>query len=183
MLPWILLLLLLGIAAGLLWKGWGFYQLGLEARTEHPDYRTLRPSGDLGNGYGFMAALLMLANLLYLVRRRVRAFRWGSMRAWLDVHVFTGLFAAMLAAFHSAFQLRTPIAIVTTVALAVVVLTGLVGRFLHFLVNRGRGGAARAEKILRSWRSVHRLAALTMLVTVGVHIGVAWHFGYRWIFG
>jgi hypothetical protein len=36
--------------------------------------------------------------------------------------------------------------------------------------------------ILRSWRSLHRFLALLMLLTVGVHIGVAWYYGFRWIF-
>src|SRR5581483_12226724 len=80
--------------------------------------------------------LLILSNLLYLVRRRLTRFMsWaGSVRAWLNMHAFTGLVGSVLILFHSAFQLRTPIATVTSVSLAIVVVTGLIGLYLHALV-------------------------------------------------
>jgi hypothetical protein len=182
-LPVILGLTLLCVAILLAWRGWSFYKLGLEARVEHPEYQTLRPSGIVGNGYGFLAAILFLTNLSYLARRRLAMFKsFGSMRIWLDVHVFTGLLGALFVAFHSAFQARSTLSTITAASLAVVVVTGIFGRFLHAIINHGGKWASRAEKILRSWRSLHRLSALLMLLTVAVHIGVAWHFGYRWIF-
>lgn len=270
-LPHVLGLVLLGVTAALAHKGWSFYGLSLEERVEHPDFRKLRPSGLVGNGYGFVAAGLMVLNLSYLVRRRFGGARLGSMKAWLDLHVFTGLLAAVLVSFHSAFQLRTPIAMASAASLALVVLTGVIGRFLHALapsadparlrhaldgveeavpgsraaltqalaelpaprisadasllrsllaipgwrrVSRRRRGAitllvpprsalspagrtavrelhraaaadARAGGVgalLRSWRGLHRFFALLMLIAVGLHAGVAWHYGYRWIF-
>ena len=36
--------------------------------------------------------------------------------------------------------------------------------------------------LLRSWRGLHRFFALLMLAAVLLHAGVAWHYGYRWIF-
>jgi hypothetical protein len=114
-------------------RGWSFYWMSIQDRPEHPDFRTLRPSGMLGNGYGWIAALLIVLNLGYLVRRRLGGTRFGSMAVWLDVHVFTGLMIASLVSFHSAFQLRTPIATTSTISLAMVVLTGVLGRLLHFL--------------------------------------------------
>jgi hypothetical protein len=44
-------------------------------------------------------------------------------------------------------------------------------------VDTAAGGA-----LMRSWRSLHRFLALLMLASVSVHIGVAWHYGFRWIF-
>lgn len=273
--PWLPLLLgvvLIAVGALLLHHGWSFYRLPLEDRVEHPDFRKLRPSGLYGNGYGWIAALLVVLNLAYLVRRRIASSRLGSMRVWLDAHVFTGLFAAMLATFHSAFQLRTPMTMISAVSLGIVVATGLVGRFLYALApaahrfrlaaalestetafpgqrdaveaaivglpgpsvppnaslvrsllavpawrrvataRRGaialllparremsstqRGvarelarsasdeaGSATLTALLRSWRGLHRFFALLMLASVLLHAGVAWHYGYRWIFG
>ena len=268
---------LLALAAYLTVRGYDFYRLGLDARVDHPDFRALRPSGLVGHGYGIVGTLLILTNLLYLLRRRLASARLGSMRLWLELHSFTGLAGAMLIAFHSAFQLRSQIATTTALSLAVVVLTGIVGRFIVALTSRddgrldegmlrleaalpGAGPAVRtlladqppfqidaraslrrvlatlsrwrrdadlrreavrlyvgnhgglaalapshrqevralghhlgdlaagevravaAAAFLRSWRSLHRLFALLMLTTVVVHIGVAWHYGYRWIF-
>jgi dihydropyrimidine dehydrogenase (NAD+) subunit PreT len=262
---------LLAVTVGMAYRGWSYYRLPLEDRVEHPDFRTLRPSGLIGNGYGWVAAMLVVLNLSYLVRRRFGSARFGSMKTWLDVHVFTGLLAASLVSFHSAFQLRTPIASVSAISLATVVITGLLGRFLYAL---GPGGVrerlaaalddvdallpntrvalqegiasrpgpsvpanaslvrslwaipawlratrfrhqvldvilpsrktmsrdqkravkelyaavaadARASGVtalLRSWRGLHRFFALMMLAAVFLHAGVAWYYGYRWIF-
>lgn len=265
------------VAAFLVWRGLAFYRLGIEERVDSPDFRLLRPSGLMGNGLGYAGALLVFLNLLYLARRR-QLFSFGPMRGWLDMHVFTGLLAGELAAFHSAFQFRTPIAKLTALSLGIVVVTGIIGRFIHALVGKaqerhlppvaneldervpGLGAlvlaaadaypptqlpanashllclatlprwrreaadrrqavrivagnhagvaaatgsqadeladivaraaqAAAAEvrsisraALLRSWRSLHRLFAILMLLFVAVHAGVAWHFGYRWIF-
>lgn len=270
-LPYVLGLVLLATTVVLARKGWSFYRLSLEDRVVHPAFRSLRPSGTVGNGYGFVAAALMILNLSYLVRRRFGDARLGSMRSWLDLHVFTGLLATVLVSFHSAFQLRTPIAVASTASLSLVVLTGVIGRFLYALAPSGdaermrralddaelampghraqlshalvelpplripadanllrgllaipswlRTGRQRRSAIvlllpprsaqdhearaatrelrraasadarsagvsalLRSWRGIHRFFALLMLIAVGLHAGVAWHYGYRWIF-
>jgi len=264
-------LVLISITVGLAYRGWSFYRLSLEDRVEHPEYRLLRPSGLIGNGYGWVAAVLVVMNLSYLIRRRFGSARFGSMRTWLEAHVFTGLTAATLVSFHSAFQLRTPIASVSAGSLGTVVVTGLLGRFLYALgpggvrerlaaaldaVDDERPGSravlaeglaqspgpdvpanasllrslwavpswlrvsharreilamilpprremsralARASRelyaaaaadarasgiaaLLRSWRAMHRFFALLMLSAVLLHAGVAWYYGYRWIF-
>ncbi|MBK9032478.1 MAG: hypothetical protein IPL61_14405 [Myxococcales bacterium] len=270
-LPYVLGVLLIAAAVVMAHRGWSFYKLSLEDRVVHPDYRKLRPSGFIGNGYGFVAAALVLLNLSYLLRRRIASTRLGSMRVWLDLHVFTGVLAALLAAFHSAFQLRTPIAKTSAASLAFVLVTGLIGRFLYALTPpdasrlrvaldglEAAAPGARAQvativdglpaprlaanasllrsvlaiprwrkvtalrrsalrllepakadatvevraawrelykasatearssgmaALLRSWRGLHRFFALLMLIAVGIHAGIAWHYGYRWIFG
>jgi hypothetical protein len=42
--------------------------------------------------------------------------------------------------------------------------------------------ASGMAALLRSWRGLHRFAAFLMLLAVALHAGVAWHYGYRWIF-
>lgn len=273
-----LVLALLLLCAVLLWYGWDFYWTDVQARVDHEEFRSLSPSGPVGHGYGIMGTALILTNLLYLVRRRLARMHLGSMRLWLDIHVFTGLFGSALVVFHSAFQLRTPIATVTAVSLGVVVLTGLIGRYFYALTpenNRAQlenalvgmdalwpalsvrlaeltegfhrpvelarpsllsalttipawlaqarmrrrhileygkralasvtlephleklvriqlkvvASASTAQvkahaggHLLRTWRGLHRFMALLMVVSVTVHIGVAWYFGFRWIF-
>lgn len=278
---WVTVILLAAIAAALTWRGWSFYRLGLPERPMHPDFRALRSSGLIGHGYGMVGTALILTNLLYLVRRRFAKHLpgWiGSVRAWLNLHVFTGLVGSLLVVFHSAFQLRSPIATVTFVSLGIVVATGLVGFYLYNLVpkeglralrdrldelrpllpglvkqvedfvqrtpltalphnasftrtlftvprwvlearvrRRNLRAAARQDKtmrvlerthprlarafvrelsqlaaaeadthagaaLMRTWRSLHRFLALLMIVSVSVHIGVAWFYGFRWIF-
>ncbi len=278
---WVTLLILVGVSALLLWRGYGYYRQHLDARAVHPDHRLLSPAGLIGHGYGMLGTLMIATNLLYLVRRRLanRFPAWaGSMKAWLNAHVFTGLLGSVLVTFHSAFQLRTGIATLTAASLGVVVVTGLVGLYLHALIpkagqkplrdrleqlqplmpglvdrvnafvastpvtalphdaslvrtlftvprwiyeasrrRRGMRKAARADRLfrvlentdrqlaraqvqelgllaasevdsqagaafMRSWRSLHRFLAILMLLSVSVHIGVAWYYGFRWIF-
>lgn len=278
---WITVLFLSLLTALLLWRGYDYYRQELSDKAAHPDYRTLNPAGFLGHGYGMIGTAMIATNLLYLVRRRFAKYipdSFGTVKAWLNAHVFTGLAGSVLIVFHSAFQLRTAIATVTSVSLGIVVVTGLIGLYLYALVpkaglkplknrlaeiqpllpglvkqvddfvqkapvtrlpadasifrivftmprwikeararRRGLEQAARGDKLLRavakndpafarnliaelgdlaaaeidthaggavmrSWRSIHRFLALLMLISVSVHIGVAWYYGFRWIF-
>lgn len=275
---------LLFIALGLiiaypLSRGISFYRQGADARLDHIDFRLLSPGGLVGHGYGIVGTGLILTNLLYLARRRLAWLPVGSLAAWLDIHTVTGIGGSILVLFHSAFQLRTPIATVTAVSLSVVVGTGLVGRYIYALTPRSGEltledrlreletsaplfGAkirdamravnatnlpanasiirvfltiprwvlearrrrrivfkiAKADatlvalrtsgekkfvrwvvkeiarlwageidrlaggSLLRLWRSLHRLMAILMVLSVALHIGVAWFYGYRWLF-
>jgi hypothetical protein len=278
---WITVLVLVVLTALMLWRGFDYYRQGLSARAVHRDYRLLNPAGFLGHGYGMVGTAMIVTNLLYLVRRRFAKYippQLGTMKTWLNAHVFTGLVGSLLVLFHSAFQLRTPVATVTSVSLAIVVVTGLVGLYLYLLMpkaglapfkdrlgeiepllpglaqrvdefvqktpatrlpldasfvrtlwtiprwvlqararRRGIALAARDDKLFRavaktdpslgrdlvhelgilasaevdthagravmgSWRSLHRFLAILMLLSVSVHIAVAWFYGFRWIF-
>src|ERR1041385_4822338 len=107
-----LALALVAVAVGLAYRGWSFYRLDAVDRPEHPDYRQLKASGTIGLGYGWVAAMLVVLNLSYLIRRRFGGSKLGSMRGWLDLHVFTGLIASVLVSFHSAFQIRNNVAMI-----------------------------------------------------------------------
>jgi hypothetical protein len=260
-------------------RGLSFYRAGADARIDHLDFRLLSPGGFIGHGYGVVGTGLILTNLTYLARRRLSFLPLGSLSAWLDLHTVTGIGGSILVLFHSAFQLRTPIATVTSVSLAIVVATGLVGRYIYALTprkgeqtlddrldeldttapsfatgirgvigevkvanlppgasmisvllavprwmleaRRRRSVVARVAKadptlialrkagekkfvrwivsdvarlwageidrlaggsLLRLWRSLHRITAILMILSVALHIGVAWFYGYRWIF-
>jgi len=268
-------MVLAGCAAAVWMRGSNFYRLGLHERFDHPDYRLLSPGAPIGQSYGVIAATLVIANLSYLLRRRFARWRMGSMRAWLDVHVATGILAGLFGLSHSALQLRNPAAVVTMVSLGLTLVTGIVGRFLFLFVPEanvarleqrcsaldalrpGLGHAlyselcalplpritgrvslpkvlflqprwwrdARRRKrlvreavlpyealrpdeyrllrgciretqalaadvarsvsygyLMRSWRGFHRFFALLMIFLLFVHVGVAWYYGYRWIF-
>jgi hypothetical protein len=267
-------LFILGTGA-LLLRGWQFYTLTVGDRVDHPDFRVLGPSTSLGRAYGIAGTCMISTNLLYLLRRRFAGLPFGSLRAWLDVHTFTGLFGGLLVVFHSAFQVRSTIAVITIGSLFVALLTGIIGRSIYSLTPRpdrlrlerhlrqldqigpGMGEvlrrrlrrvartqvpahvsilgvlmalpafvresrqrrriiertaaeyahpfshelrrharslvecsqiqstevrAAAAEALLRSWRGLHRLSALSMVALVALHIAIAWYYGFIWAF-
>jgi hypothetical protein len=125
-----------GLVAGLSWYGYDFYVLDVSSRVDHEQYDSLSPARPLGHGYGIAGTLLILTNLLYLPRRRFPQWRVGSMRAWLDMHVATGLTGSILILFHSAFQVRALIALVTAASLLLVVVTGVIGRYLYAIAPK-----------------------------------------------
>jgi hypothetical protein len=276
--PWLTLAGLIILTLWLYSRAHGFYAASTEARFEHPDFATLKASGSIGHGYGIVGTGLFIANLAYLLRRRLARFTLGRLSTWLDMHVLAGLVGSILVAFHSTFQLRSPIATTTSISLAVLVGTGAIGLYIYRLVPKpggvalqqrlgevekvfpefaqevrvavGRAPATRlppnagfwrtmlavprwtleagerrrvvssvAERdaalnlvanverervidlvteigdlaaseidsnagaaLMRSWRGIHGFMAILMVLSVTVHIWVAWIYGYRWIF-
>lgn len=275
--PWLIVLGLTALAAGLFWYGRTYYVASPEGRLDHPQYEQLRASGLIGHGYGIVGTALIITNLLYLVRRVFPRLAVGSLKRWLDVHVLCGLSGAVLVVFHSTFELRTRIATTTAVSLGVLVFTGVIGLYIYRLIPRQgllalqerlaeveefvptfvakvREGlkdarvttlppnsslvrtlltvprwtwearsrrrvvlsAARRDSVMRriakeekalvrdivheladlaaaqvdsdagtalmrSWRSLHGIMAILMVLSVTVHVAVAWVYGYRWI--
>ncbi len=137
-----LLYLALGLAvlAYLVSVGWTYYPLSHLAREDSPLHKSLRSSGRWGHGVGMVATAIMLSNFIYAVRKRSRSLNGlGDIRGWLDFHVFVGFTSPLVIAFHSAFEMHNVVAEVTYASLAVVVATGVVGRYLYGLVPAHSG--------------------------------------------
>jgi hypothetical protein len=127
--------------------GWSYYQLPWPSRFDAPAHRSLRPSGDVGHVYAYVGLGLILGNLLYLVRRQAAHVAWlGSMRAWMRWHVFSGVVGPGFVLLHSAFVMRTWPAMVSAISLAIVVASGLFGRYLYRLRPRRADGRPSSEQ-------------------------------------
>lgn len=149
--------------AVLLSYSWRYYDLPWDARFDDPLHRRLRSSGSIGHLYGNIGLAIILGNLLYLVRRRLVNVPWlGSMKAWMDWHVFSGIVGPAFVVLHSAFTLRTWPAIVSAASLTIVVVTGLFGRYLYRLVPRVADGRVEPTEELASDVD-HALMALRAL--------------------
>lgn len=111
-------------------------------RAAHPNDATLRSSGSWGHGLGIVGTAIILLNLTFMLRRRLSAMRrFGPLRLWMDMHVVTGLFGPLIVLFHTAFLPQTTIAIIAAIALIVLVLTGIIGRFIYAMIPRTVAGA------------------------------------------
>ena len=106
------------------------------------------------------AALLVLANLSYLLRRaRSIPLRAGSLRAWMSAHVATGVLALAAAAVHGAGLPEDSPGGHALWALLVLFGSGLVGRYLYAQLPRAANGRelrveeARAElaQVQQAW--------------------------------
>lgn len=149
--------------AVLLSYSWRYYELPWDARFDSELHRRLRSSGSIGHLYGNVGMVLILGNMLYLVRRRWVNVTWlGSMKAWMDWHVFSGIVGPSFIVMHSAFTLRSWPAMVSAGSLAIVVATGLFGRYLYRLVPRVADGRVEPAEELASDVD-HALMALRAL--------------------
>jgi hypothetical protein len=129
----------------------------------------------------------MLVMQLYSIRRRIRALRdLGSLRAWLDLHVFLGFQGFVLVAYHSVgLSPRPSLAAINFALVALVVATGVFGRYLYRLIPRARhavtGAAGRsalelADQVCARWIVLHRPVAVLLLAITALHVLA--HFAY-----
>lgn len=130
----------------LLWDGLSYYQTPLIERPHSPEYRTLRPAGDIGQGYGVAGATMMILMQLYSVRKRTRFFgNWGALSRWLDIHIYFGIMGPLLIILHTTFKVNGIIA-VSFWAMIAVATSGILGRYLYLQIPRRRTGEALAQK-------------------------------------
>jgi dihydropyrimidine dehydrogenase (NAD+) subunit PreT len=140
------------ILAWLTVKGWDYYTLPRAERLHSPLHGSLRPAGSWGHGVGIVATAFMLLNFFYPVRKRARSLAGvGSIRGWLDFHMFVGFMSPLVIAFHAAFQSNNQLATGTAAALLVVVLTGIFGRFIYGLVPSSGGKEVELADLVGRW--------------------------------
>lgn len=126
--------------AWLAWRGWSYYTTPLIERPRHPDYWLLKPGGTWGRLYGMVGASLLVAMLVYSVRKRLRWLRnAGSLRVWLAFHIFCGVVGSLLILLHTSFKFGGIVSI-SFWSMVVVALSGVLGRYLYRQIPRARTG-------------------------------------------
>lgn len=97
-------------------------------------------SGLFGHGLGILGFILMLmTEVLYTWRKRSRSARWGRMSSWLRFHIFTGLVGPYLVLLHSSWKFNGLAGIVMLLTV-VIVLSGIVGRYIYTAIPRTADG-------------------------------------------
>lgn len=123
-------------------SAWGlpYYAAGLAQRLRHPLHALLRPSGSIGLAFGVAALVLFLFMWLYPFRKSARWLSWtGSVGRWLDVHIVIGLALPLIAAVHAGWHFDGIIGM-GLIAMIIVSLSGIVGRYLYTHLPRSRSG-------------------------------------------
>lgn len=137
------------IAVGTIVFGWSYFQQPLHQRPWDALHKTLGAGGFWGHLLGIVGSGLMIGNLLYLVRRRwARLSRVGSMQAWLAFHVAAGIGGVAMVLAHSGGDFGNPIARVSTIAAVIVLITGVLGRWIYGQISYGEDGEAADESEL-----------------------------------
>lgn len=125
--------------------GLHYYATPLAVRGYTAGHRLLRPSGPAGQTFGLIGAALMLVPFLYMARKRMRRGP-GSLRAWLEVHLFAGVVGPVLVTFHTSFKFNGIVSAAYW-SMVVVVVSGFLGRYLYVRIPRSIRGTelTRAE--------------------------------------
>jgi hypothetical protein len=140
-------------------------------------------SGLAGHGIGIAGFILMLMTAtLYSVRKLRTAARWGSMAAWLRFHMLTGLVGPYLVLLHTAMRFRG-LAGLAMLLTAIVVVSGLIGRYLYTAVPREVGDTARRRaqlarrrRALAVWHTLHVPLAWALFAAAFVHVVAALYY-------
>ncbi|MDX9994407.1 MAG: hypothetical protein RBS28_03715 [Rhodocyclaceae bacterium] len=106
---------------------------------QHPPYSS---GSDFGYWLGVAGGSLMLALLIYPLRKRLR-FLWvlGPLRHWFRFHLVAGIVGPTLILFHSTFRIGSFNAAIALASMLLVVASGLVGRFLYRKIHKGLYGS------------------------------------------
>jgi len=118
-----------------------YYLLPTAKRPAHLKHDLLRPSQGLGLAFGVASLCLVVVNLAYLLRRSPKVrFQLGSLQTWMTSHVATGILAALFATLHGAMAPRDTVGGNGFWALAVLLVTGAIGRYFYAYVPRAANG-------------------------------------------
>lgn len=125
------------------WFGLGgqaYYATPLETRAYAAGHALLRPSGPIGQTLGMLGALAMLMPFLYMARKKLRWLKdVGSLRGWLELHLFCGVTGPVLVTLHTSFKFNGIISAAYW-AMVTVMLSGFVGRYLFVRIPRSIRG-------------------------------------------
>jgi hypothetical protein len=122
-----------------LWLGW-----------VSRDDNGLTPVSGAGYWLGVAGSVLMLALLLYPLRKRVRSLRAiGSVTFWFNAHMILGVLGPVLIMWHANFRLGSINCSVALIIMLVVAISGVFGRYLHSKVNATlHGRKTQAQEVV-----------------------------------
>jgi len=167
----------------ILWMGW----LNREDNG-------LTPKSGIGYWLGIVGSGLMLLLLLYPLRKRIRSLRAiGTVTFWFRAHMILGVFGPVLILLHANFRLGSVNSNVALVAMLIVAISGIVGRYFYSKIHLGLyGRKAEVQGILadadalrgiiganlpvadRVKTQLNTLAQLGMTAPKGVLTGLFW---------
>lgn len=112
--------------------GLDYYLLPLDERVYSSLHSTWGPAGLIGQGLGVVGSLMILVGVvLYGARKRVGWMRrTGSLKSWLDFHIFLCTLGPFLVVLHTTLKLGGIVSIAFW-SMVTVVLSGVFGRYVY----------------------------------------------------
>ena len=101
----------------------------------------LSPKSGLGYAIGIVGGSLILAQLMYAVRKRVRALRWlGSVPRWFQTHMMLGIIGPVCILIHCGFSLGATNSNIALFSMLTVAGSGIFGRYFYAKIHHGLYG-------------------------------------------
>jgi len=134
-------------------NGYQYYSIPIEERFFDPSHTTLKPSGTWGHGFGIIGTLMMIFGVaIYMIRKRAKSLiRLGYLKHWLEFHIFLCTVGPILVLYHTSFKFGGIVS-VSFWSMVLVVLSGVVGRFIYIQIPRTVQGNEIDMKDLASMR-------------------------------
>jgi hypothetical protein len=102
------------------------------------DDSLIDPKDGVGYWLGIAGSLTMLALLLYPLRKKYASWqRFGTVVGWFKWHMILGIVGPVMILFHSGFHVRATNSAVAALTLTLVVVSGIVGRYLYSKLHIG----------------------------------------------
>lgn len=116
--------------------GWEYYRAPLATRGYLPAHALLRPSGAVGLMLGAAGVITMLGTIPYALRKRwKRLATLGTLKNWLEIHIFFGVVGPVLITFHTSFKFNGLISVGYWLMMTVWA-SGFVGRYLYVRIPK-----------------------------------------------
>ena len=121
--------------------GSDYYLSRLQERHNHIKYEQLKPSGTVGHGLGIAGSFFILTGVFgYMARKRIRKLhRIGLLKHWLEFHIFLCILGPILILYHTTFKFGGIVA-VSFWSMIIVVISGIIGRFIYLQIPRNIQG-------------------------------------------
>ena len=109
--------------------------------TQLPIATYLSPRTGIGYAIGIVGGVMILMQLLYALRKRVRSMRFlGSVAGWFQAHMMLGVVAPMCILIHCGFSLGATNSNIALFCMLTVAGSGIFGRYFYSKIHRGLYG-------------------------------------------
>jgi hypothetical protein len=138
----------------LIYNGMSYYSTSIEERVYHPDHSELKPGGYVGHGIGIAGSFFMIFGMIsYMARKRYRFLsRTGSLKYWLEFHIFLCTLGPILVLFHTSYKIGGLVAI-SFWSMVAVFISGIIGRFIYIQIPHTIEGRELSLSEIRNMKS------------------------------
>jgi hypothetical protein len=168
-LSFVLAIIWLGVAGSALVAGLDYYLLPMDQRAYSSLAPVFSPTGIVGHGFGIVGTFLIVVGVVgYMARKRLSPLAHaGSLKHWLQVHIFLCTLGPFLVLLHTTFKFGGLVSIAFW-SMTIVVVSGVFGRYVYARIPKTVNGRFLGLEMVRD-----RLSELSAAIAARTHLPVA----------